>query len=141
MNRVIKFRAWNKERKIMCYDNEDCGATFWDGAYASDVGMINVRLDMPDCMRKYEYMQYIGLPDKKGTEIYEHDIVRTNSGRLCKVVWFSSPKYQGWDLVPIEAKNPAPEEWNLWEGLEVVGNIFDNPELLKEDTENANPVN
>lgn len=77
--------------------------------------------------------QYIGIDDKNKKEIYEGDIVRTNSGRLCKVVWFSSPQYQGRDLVPIETKNPTPKEWNLWEDLEIVGNIFDNPELLGGD--------
>lgn len=133
--REIKFRAWNTEKKIMCYDNEDCEATFWDGAYASDVGMINARLNMPDCMRKYEYMQYIGKTDINKKEIYEGDIVKTNSGRLCKVIWFSSPQYQGWDLVPIETINPIPKEWRIWENLEVVGNIFDNPELLGSDDE------
>lgn len=76
--------------------------------------------------------QYIGVNDKNGKEIYEMDIVRTNSGRLCKVVWFSSPQYQGWDLIPIEAKNPAPKERELWKDLEVIGNVHENSDLLKE---------
>ena len=77
--------------------------------------------------------QYIGVDDKNGKEIYGGDIVKTNSGRLCKVVWFSSPQYQGWDLMPIETKNPAPTEVDFWNNLEVVGNVYENSDLLKEE--------
>ena len=76
--------------------------------------------------------RYIGIYDKNGKGIYEDDIVRTNSGRICKVVRFSSPQFQGWDLDPIEAKNPPPKERELWEGLEVIGNVYENADLLKE---------
>lgn len=132
MSRVNKYRAWNTEKKIMSYDNEDLSACYWDGAYGSEVGMINEYLNLPEHLKTYEYMQYIGVKDKNGKEIYEADIVRTNSGRLCKVVWFSSPQYQGWDLEPIEAKNPPPKELELWKDLEVIGNVYENADLLKE---------
>lgn len=32
MSRVNKYRAWNTEKNIMCYDNEDSSACYWDGA-------------------------------------------------------------------------------------------------------------
>lgn len=79
------------------------------------------------------FMQYIGVDDKNGKEIYEDDIVITNSGRICKVVRFSSPQYQGWDLEPIEAKNPPPKERELWKDFEVIGNVYENADLLKEE--------
>lgn len=126
MSREIKFRAWNKEEKTMCTKP-------YDSPYALEVGSINEYLKQPDYLKEYEYMQYIGIKDKNGKEIYEGDIVRTNSGRICKVVWFSSPQYQGWDLEPIESKNPVPKPTKLWEGLEVVGNVYENADLLKED--------
>lgn len=130
MSRVNKYRAWNTEKKIMCYKHEDEEQHWFDGVCCSDVEMINGRLNSD--LSAYEYMQYIGVDDKNGKEIYEGDIVRTNSRRLCKVVRFSSPQFQGWDLEPIEVKNPPPKERELWEGLEVIGNVHENADLLKE---------
>lgn len=39
--REIKFRAWNKEKNIMCYDNQDYSADYLDGIFSSRVGLIN----------------------------------------------------------------------------------------------------
>lgn len=75
--------------------------------------------------------EFTGLCDRNGTEIYENDIVETKHGRLCKVVWFSSPSHCGWDLMPLESDNKMPDSNDLWkaENLKVIGNCFDNPEL------------
>lgn len=77
--------------------------------------------------------QYIGVRDKNGVRIFEGDIVKTKTGRLCEVYWFSSPNMSGWDLRPVELKNQAPTSYDLFksDNLEVVGNIYDNPELLE----------
>ena len=76
--------------------------------------------------------EYTGLTDRSGRRIYEKDIVRTKYGRLCGVSWFSSPSYAGWDLIPLGIADEAPDEYDLYspENLEVIGNIYDNPELL-----------
>ncbi len=82
--------------------------------------------------------QYTGLTDKNGNRVWENDIVKTNSGRICKVIWFSSPQHQGWDLIPLEGKSPAPSKYNLWSELAVVGNVFDNPGLPGGDRNDPN---
>lgn len=97
---------------------------------------------LPNEFRLYEVdpttlCQFTGHYDKNGNKIYENDIVKTQYGRLCKVIWFTSDSHCGFDLEPICAtenlKLKPPSECFLWnkEALEVVGNVFDNPELLE----------
>jgi len=77
--------------------------------------------------------QFTGLLDKSGNKIFDGDIVRTKYGRLCEVVWFTSPEFNGLDLRPVESEHRAPDKFDLWSNLTVVGNKWDNPELLNED--------
>ena len=77
--------------------------------------------------------QYTSLTDKNGTKIFEGDIVTTKYGRLCEVRWLVTPRSQCWDLFPIEDRHKVPDEYDLWipKNLEVIGNIYDNPELME----------
>lgn len=77
--------------------------------------------------------QYTGLTDKNGTKIFEGDIVITNikgSNTVCKVAWADNvAQFQLWqfDTIP-----HTPTVLNLGNyDCEVIGNIHDNPELLK----------
>lgn len=73
------------------------------------------------------------LRDKHKIPIFEGDIVQTKHGRLCKVVRRINSAVNCWDFVPLECKHRSPDEWDLWDSnnLLVIGNIHDNPELLK----------
>ena len=160
MNKINKYRAWNTEKKIMCYDNEDDSATFWDGAYGTDVGLINSRLDLPDCIRKYEYMQYIGVDDKNGKEIYEGDIVKIHQflfdgceyekeiivsiEYMEEMACFGANllqakeirRYMGYDNEADKEEKAVVPLYDFYglheESFEVIGNVYENSDLLKE---------
>ena len=77
--------------------------------------------------RKVELMQYTGLNDQNGIEIYEGDIVKKSSGAVGQVVYLKVTA--GFKLYN------AGQVFDLFEAdaryLEVIGNIYENPELLK----------
>ena len=129
MSRVNKYRAWNTEKKIMCYDNEDGSAESWDGAYGSEVGMINEYLNLPEHLKTYEYMQYIGVKDKNGKEVYEKDIVRID-GKLELFVVMCVCRTVRFGLQSIDEL--LYFEFGIGSRIEVVGNVYENADLLKE---------
>jgi len=73
-------------------------------------------------------MQCTGLKDKNGTLIYEGDIVKDQDGKIYNIKWNDCYAYFVlWDSDDIEYY--TFEEFNLTK-LEVIGNIYENPELL-----------
>lgn len=71
MNREIKFRAWDNEKQKMV-DEEEYG--YYDCYGTQEVKIINQILE--DTEKEFVFMQYTGMKDKKGVEIYEGDIVQ-----------------------------------------------------------------
>ena len=122
--REIKFRAWNKISKTM-YGNSiyNCKDSF------------DMQLKHPQI---YELMQYTGLKDKNGVKIYEGDIVSAWSEGICAKgvvtkrvdgLWIIKPSWQNNKLWGI-----CPDKKGFSE-VEVIGNIYENPELLENNRE------
>lgn len=125
MSREIKFRAWDKAKSHMCFfgpdfDVDDDQFTL---SFITPAGMVPPIGDH-DAMKRYELMQYTGLKDKSGVEIYEGDIVvgqgRGFDDRPLVAAWLSEAEDIGWNLV-----NDRDVQYK------VIGNIYENPELLK----------
>jgi uncharacterized phage protein (TIGR01671 family) len=130
--RDIKFRAWDKKEKKMVFWK----GLFWDEEY--DCACFEG--EMTKDRTHYELMQYTGLKDEKGKEIYEGDIVK----------YLFSDDYAGEEFLeikrpiefregmfyPICMRDSSFHDFDdkplVWKDFEVIGNIYENPELLKE---------
>lgn len=70
--------------------------------------------------------QFTELYDKNGNKIWENDVVKDNV-IFGKVVWVD--KYAGFMINDVFDGNQDYSDW--WQEVKVIGNIFDNPELLE----------
>ena len=127
--RDIKFRAWDKEAQQMLTvrDINFCGEEL--DTYEMDGDWLS--------FEDVEVMQYTGLKDKNGKEIYEGDIVLYNRNIDDEV---DNYKYEVvWDKDQyglIELKFKCYLWDNHWDMTEVIGNIYENSELFGESYEN-----
>jgi len=91
MNREIKFRAWHKEKKVMIDNIQDTYDGLLFGPKDEDgygtVSIYDVDLRLSSSFGNFlenddvEVMQYTGIQDKKGQQIYEKDIVNVDFGK------------------------------------------------------------
>jgi len=119
----IKFRAWNKKNKKMQYSGIVWGITNLN--YPALTGLN----DFGDIDNLSDLMQYIGLKDKNGKEIYEGDIFihKFQTWKKSKVVFFKGAFCYEDKYMDIDTHYFAPDA----QFIEVVGNIYENPELIK----------
>lgn len=119
MNREIKFRAWDKERNM------------FDERFPlelKDFGVLGWTLTSND----FEFMQYTGLHDKNGREIYEGDVLADLRIEKTKgYVVFHDGAFR------LQRTVELPSKWmndtyvrHYAKHHSVIGNIYQNPELL-----------
>ena len=140
MNREIKFRGRDKEnwhygdlvQEIRHNDNKLFDGTmthirnfeYKNGSYIGDIFPVN-----PNTIG-----QYTGLHDKNGKEIYEGDVVycQTKFGKAKAIIKFIDGKFVAyWDSILTHPQNGhCIACYEINKRFEVIGNIYDNPELL-----------
>lgn len=130
MERKIFFRA----KHIHAMDSNEYLNGRWMHGYLSDKNYINDKsLEGEFLIDENTICQYTGLTDKNGKKIFEGDILRHADETILKTVW-NDRKY-GFAAQCVKGSALLKDcKWGLWEfesdEVEVIGNVFDNPELL-----------
>lgn len=115
MSREIKFRVWHKKANYMC---------------------MNVTTDLLN--KDYVvFMQYTGLKDKNGKEIYEGDIVSFYNDEEYRFKSTNALVIYDSAAFMLEHKKLGKEYLGEMDienmGIKIIGNIYENPELLERE--------
>ena len=153
----LKFKAWDKEKKIMVTDfvlaptsptwgafpiehsekleeyqkiiRDKIGIIDTDDKF-NTLGFVSSDYTLTDWanyygLENYIILQYIGLKDKNGKEIFEGDIVQLLDIKNYKVLLRTEVK---WSKQGLNFNIwPEHDENKVWE---IIGNIYENPELV-----------
>ena len=136
--REIKFRAWHKEKKkiilISSLHFYDDGKTNYGYKETPNVPNVNVTISEDEAV----LMEFTGLQDENGVDIYEGDIINLSyeyfdghfrDNEIVGKVYFEDSSFR-----MSYKKYDEIREWRIDEpeilSIEVIGNIYENPELL-----------
>jgi len=158
--RELKFKAWDKEAKEMVYhltddimfcfnENTELEVRYWS---CDPIDKNYGYWELLDC----DILQYTGLKDSEGKEIYEGDIIKHKQGEQQKKLYeyigiikfydgsffistngirsnllLSDINGIGEILWHYEGRYGNPSYYYIAKDFEVIGNIYENPELLK----------
>lgn len=115
--RTFKFRAWEHDSESM-----------WDWWKLGGFAQNGIHRDFENIytnQERYELMQFTGLLDKKGKEIYESDIVEID-GSPVEVEWYAGAWTVQYFTTPTRSYLSQFDESDV----KIIGNVFENPNLL-----------
>ena len=119
--RELKFRAWDGEDMYIPEIQENEQGENINDWFAS--------------FRNVTLMQYTGLKDKNGKEIYEGDVVTwvERGMKNCKAVGQVSWDKDGWNVQDFYngSQDEPGRAFSENAEVEIIGNIWENPELIK----------
>jgi uncharacterized phage protein (TIGR01671 family) len=120
--RTIKFRIYNTKKKVMYPPASIWKMNLWGSFFPED----------------YQLMEYTGLKDKNGKEIYEGDIIKCGCDFTDEYDWIGIVKFDlgSFYVADRKGKGRAIYYWSTEtfgdiNVREVIGNIYENPELVK----------
>ncbi len=129
MNNRLKFRMWDINTKRFYY------------MYLDELIGLTRTISIP---KEATIQQYTGLNDSKGKEIYEGDIVKEHHfedwgdkigyeyiGIVVYKEYSDDILYAGYKTIPAKNQNTKFRGNAIQSDCEVIGNVFENPELLK----------
>lgn len=134
----IKFRAWDIRKNVM---REVVVIHFNKASNVSGASYWSEDMELKSLHGNYiKLMQYTGLKDSNGVEIYEGDVVRVTHDEyfideVCTVVWGldNNDTYPAFHMPELDTEsNSFSEVFNV-DGyfVKVIGNIYQNKELLE----------
>ena len=117
---IPKYRAWDKETKTM-------------NGMAEIYRNRNQEIELRPRDENITLMQSTGLRDKNGKEIFEGDIVKMAKDVYSEPTYYEVVRHRG-GVYRLESKQHGCELWLRHTDCEVVGNVYENQELLEDLT-------
>ena len=119
----LRFRWWDEKTKKMEYLHHGKFLIFASGKWV---------VFKDGELRGIDPLLFTGLSDRSGNDVYKDDLIRNDSGRIGRVVWF----IWGWDVKLVKSmpgdnySGFDPPAWSSY--VEVIGNTHENKDLMED---------